>query len=230
MDARYEVKFCCEEHAYSEVLSELRMCTGMRPLHPARRVQSIYLDTHSGRALQDNLAGISDREKIRFRWYGDHMDRAQGQLERKIRSNMLGTKEVAKLTHALDLLGQGRQAFVRKLIAEAPPSWRPHLDAGLEPAQWVTYERDYFTSPDGRIRITMDRDLRTYDLRYRPAIDRVAQAVPARILVIEFKADADEYAALRKLVSKTSLRADRCSKFVLASAPGHGPVPSRFFW
>ena len=39
---------------------------GVRELHAPRVVQSLYLDTPAGRALQENLAGLSERRKLRL--------------------------------------------------------------------------------------------------------------------------------------------------------------------
>ena len=38
--------------------------------HQDRHINSIYFDNIFLKSAEDNLAGISDREKIRLRWYG----------------------------------------------------------------------------------------------------------------------------------------------------------------
>ncbi|MFH1998785.1 MAG: VTC domain-containing protein, partial [Planctomycetota bacterium] len=82
---RYEIKMVCQSQAYPEI----RLCldldpSGLRVLYPPRRVQSLYLDTPEGDVLAENLAGISHREKIRFRWYGDEVRTVRGRLECKV--------------------------------------------------------------------------------------------------------------------------------------------------
>ena len=73
---------------------------GIRTLYPERLVQSLYLDTTHGRALEENLSGLSRREKLRLRWYGPRSDTVAAVLERKCRENSLGWKEVAPVPGA----------------------------------------------------------------------------------------------------------------------------------
>ena len=76
----------CEERARDALIAELNLHPfGFRPLYPSRVVQSVYFDTHGGRAVAENIAGISDRHKLRFRWYGPDAKVVRGRLERKIR-------------------------------------------------------------------------------------------------------------------------------------------------
>ena len=78
---RYELKFACQEAAYERVRSVLHLHpAGIRRLHPTRTVQSIYFDTPFGRALEENRAGVSRRNKLRLRWYGSRTEVAEGVL------------------------------------------------------------------------------------------------------------------------------------------------------
>ncbi|QDU65346.1 VTC domain-containing protein [Engelhardtia mirabilis] len=224
---RYELKMACQESAYSQVQAHLRLDpTAPRVLYPPRRVQSIYLDTTFGRALEENLAGISHREKIRLRWYGDSAVGVRATLERKVRENTLGWKDTLKLAQPLDIEGVDRVAFIRSLRAAVTSPWQQSLDEGLEPVQWIAYQREYLTTADGRIRITIDRELRAVDLRGRWILSSVDPTPIPRVLVIEAKCAPEDYQAAQSLLSRLPFFVDRCSKFVLASDPDHGPVPS----
>ena len=78
---RYEMKFLCWGESGPSILSGLRLhSAAIRRLHPSRSVQSVYLDTADGRAVRDNLDGLSQRTKIRFRWYGTDAACVRGQL------------------------------------------------------------------------------------------------------------------------------------------------------
>jgi len=224
---RYELKMACQESAYSTVQAHLRLDpTAPRVLYPPRRVQSVYLDTTFGRALEENLAGISHREKIRLRWYGDSSTAVRATLERKVRENMLGWKDTLKIEQPLDIAGVDRRTFVESLRAVVTPDWQRSLDTGLEPVQWISYLREYLTTADGRIRITVDRELRAVDLRGRWILGPENPSPIPRVLVIEAKCATQDYDAAQALLSRLPFFVDRCSKFVLASDPEHGPVPS----
>lgn len=224
---RYEVKLVAAELDLARVEAELRLLpAALRPLHPGRLVQSVYLDTHDGRALHDNLAGISSRQKLRLRWYGAAADAVQGQLEYKRRDNGLGDKEVLPLALPVQVLGQGRVAFVRALQQQVGGTWCQRL-SGTEPAQWVRYRREYSASADRRLRVTLDRELCAFDLRFAAVLqDRWPTPLP-RLLVIEIKADAADREAVESWLQGLDLPSGRCSKFVLASLPGEAPLASR---
>lgn len=224
---RYEMKLVTQGMAYKRVLTELRLhkCA-LRTLHPARRVQSLYLDTHDGRAVQENLAGTSDREKVRFRWYGDETGHVRGTLERKIRCNMLGWKETYRYSETVQVEGASRLAFVRSLLKGVPPRFRAALEDGLEPAQWISYTRNYLTTADGIVRVTIDHDIRCSDQRDRAVLSMRYTTPTPNVTIVECKAPQDRYDALRNLLTTMPLVVDKCSKFVIASDPHSAPIVS----
>lgn len=230
-EPRYEIKMLCAELSAPTVLAELGMATsGLRQLFPARLVQSVYLDTHDGRAVADNLAGISDREKIRFRWYGPATRGVHGQLECKRRSNLLGDKDVEKIPAPIDVGGVDRVTFVRSLRAHCSPRWRERISSNLEPAQWIRYRREYRQTADGVVRLTIDRDLQAFDLRDAWLLhDRYPTPLP-RVMIIECKAPVSMRDRVELLLQELPLMVDKCSKFILASAPGHAPIVSLPPW
>jgi len=225
---RYEIKIAGQEASYHR----LRMALEARPeaireLYPERQVQSVYLDSHFGRALEENLAGISHREKLRFRWYGADTSEVSGKLELKVRENMLGWKRTVAVDGTVEVEGTTRTGFVRRLGESVPAAWRERL-AGLEPVQWVSYRRDYLTTADRAVRLTIDRELRTWDQRgSRRLSRRVVEETPrSNAFVLELKCAPDRLTVAEKIVHRLPWSVGRCSKFVLASDPTHGPIPS----
>jgi len=226
---RYELKFVCQESALERVRTVLRLHpAGIRKLHPTRTVQSIYLDTPFGRALDENRAGVSRRDKLRFRWYGEDSELVRGALEHKFRENQLGWKEVAPVAAPVQVQGARRMEFVRELACHVPDRWRGLLEHGLEPVQWIVYRRDYLVTADGRVRITLDRALRTFDQRLRSRLSRTVPTRVPHLLVIELKVHPRDHELARQIVERFPIPIDRCSKFVLASDPVSGPHPSIF--
>lgn len=226
-DLRYEFKLIGEGFLLPELRARLRLHPlGLRPLHHPRRVNSLYLDTHDGRALEENLAGLSHREKVRFRWYGDAARGVRGVLEKKVRHNLLGWKKRTPVEREIDVEGARRRSFVRRLADHVPPAWQAALAAGLEPAQWIRYEREYLATPDGRLRVTLDRDLRASDQRHLVRLSsRWSTPIPD-FTVVECKAGPEDQELVQRLVNDFPLLVDKCSKFVIASSPGEGPLRS----
>ena len=58
-----------------------------------RNVNSIYFDTKNLKYIRDNLCGISNRKKVRVRWYGDSERLNNPVLEIKIKSNFESYKK-----------------------------------------------------------------------------------------------------------------------------------------
>lgn len=221
---RHELKFACEERAYPRVLANLRLLPmALREDHPARVVQSIYWDTFGNRALADNQAGIADRQKLRFRWYGADSTTVQGHLEVKFRRGTLGDKLFCEVPMPVQVRAASRLALQAALCAQLPVEWRMRFD-GQEPVQWIRYVRDYLVSADGRLRVTLDRELVAFDQRTGFLLqDQRATPLP-RLLIVEVKGPDEERAALEQLLQEIGLQPGRCSKFVLASTPADGPA------
>jgi hypothetical protein len=226
-DLRYEVKVVCHASAYPSVRAHLDLCEQVvRRLHPTRRVQSVYLDSHDERALEENLAGVARREKLRLRWYGPGARGVRGTLERKVRVNTLGWKELLHCPDPLDVEGADRTSFMAALRRGADPRWRELLASELGPAQWVAYTREYLTTADGRVRITLDTDLWLCDQRARARLSaRFPTPVP-RLLIVELKAAEDAYDAVQSLMRRFPAPQDKSSKFVLASSPDQTAIAS----
>jgi hypothetical protein len=227
-DLRHELKLVSDEEAYPKLRMALRLDrSAIRTLYPARLVQSLYLDTPSQRALEENLAGLSVREKLRLRWYGAESGVIRAALERKCRENSLGWKEILPLGEPLALAGEKRRSFMAELARRADPLWRVRL-AGLEPAQWVRYSREYFTSADRRVRLTLDRELACFDQR---RLARLADGEPTptpRVLVLELKCAREDLGRAQELLARLPIPLGRCSKFALAASSLSGPLPSQF--
>ena len=152
-DLRYELKLASEVHLYEEVRALLRLhSVGLSPIHHPRKVQSLYFDSSTDEALGDNLAGISHREKIRFRWYGVGTVGVRGRLEKKVRENMQGWKELGEVDGIFNIEGARREELKAEIAAATSPEWRELLSRDLEIVQWISYEREYLATSDGRVR------------------------------------------------------------------------------
>jgi hypothetical protein len=196
-------------------------------LFPPRLVQSLYLDTPFQKALEENLAGLSERAKVRLRWYGPEARAVRAVLERKCRENSLGWKETLPLAEPVTIAGAERRLLVDELRRRSDPRWRARL-AGLEPAQWVRYEREYFTSADLRVRLTLDHALALFDQRRRGRLADDEPTPAPRVLVLELKCAPEHLDGARAILARLPIPLGRCSKFTLAAAHAGGPHASQF--
>jgi hypothetical protein len=225
---RFEVKLLGAEIDHARVLAQLRLLPALlRPLYPERIVQTIYLDTHEAKALEENRAGISPRRKLRFRWYGEASDLVQGQLECKQRENEFLNKDLYVLPSAIAVEGSTRTAFSRALREAVPSRWRQRL-CGREPSQWLRYRRDYLTSADGSLRITVDRGFRACDQRFAFRLTQSRPTPLPALLIVEIKGPPDAQAVIERCLQGIDLQPGKCSKFALASRPGDLAAVQRY--
>jgi len=84
---RLEKKFIIQENNYINFKSYLATNFFKRS-YPDRLVNSIYLDTLNLDDLRDNINGVKNRTKHRFRWYNNNFDSVQ--FEQKNKNNFYG--------------------------------------------------------------------------------------------------------------------------------------------
>lgn len=221
-EPRHEVKFTFPGVEFYNLLYRLEVhSAGLFRPFPHRRVHSIYFDTADGRAVRENLAGQSDRVKLRYRWYGDDPVPASGALEQKRRENELTLKERVVLDRPLPWRGTTRQAFMAAISDQCPAAWRSMLGEGFEPAQHIAYERHYFASRLPGLRVTVDRALQAWDLRDAYILNSTMPTPMPEMVVVECKALPAHLTALRDVTNALPSSRTRCSKYVMATLPGH---------
>ncbi|MFT5284343.1 MAG: hypothetical protein ACI8TQ_000499 [Planctomycetota bacterium] len=229
-DLRYEIKMVCQASSHGELLARVQLSpAGVTKLYPPRQVQSIYFDTLHGRALEENLSGVSHREKVRFRWYGPDRDVVRGKLEQKVRENMLGWKHVIPIDKDIRVTGSNRTQFAKDVLGDLTGFWARTREGNPMPVQWISYQREYYSTSDNLVRITVDRNVETFDQRNRFLLSAKHRTPTPNLLIVEAKCAAEHYDYAKSLLNRLPLRVDKCSKFVIASRPGEAPDASLLF-
>ncbi|WP_291327445.1 polyphosphate polymerase domain-containing protein [Desulfovibrio sp. UCD-KL4C] len=153
---RYERKFIVSQQLESHIESVLTHSRlGFRKLYDKRVVNNIYLDTPMFRFYNENVMGVSDRKKIRIRWYGDATVDGDCQLEIKRKDGMVGRKEIYHVF--LKPSDLRKNNIIRQL--DLPD--RVKIEAqDIYPTLYNRYTRRYFISSDSKFRITIDSDVK----------------------------------------------------------------------
>ena len=163
---RYERKFRIEGVSDREIFHIVKM----NPYHFSevffpRNVNNIYFDTIDKVSYFDNVVGLSDRFKVRIRWYGELFGLIEKPvLEIKIKRNLLGSKYSLKLKPFS--LKQGFSiADILEVLekSDIPELIKRHM-ASLEPTLVNRYSRCYFLSMNKKFRITLDNDLEYFSV------------------------------------------------------------------
>ena len=213
-NARYEIKMTAGALKLDVLRAWIRLpAEGFTQAYPGRRVNSIYFDTLDAHCLQDNLTGVGERAKLRFRWYGEERARVRGQLELKQRANQLIRKQVAPLDIDLDL-GEGSWCdIIRALRQCAPEPFASRLALCGQPLLIVSYWREYYESADHQIRLTLDSDVERYEQLLHAGPNVSLGATFAGRLVVELKAPPHLCRRLSNLLTTWPLRVSRHSKY-----------------
>ncbi len=208
---RYELKYIVTDYSSLEIISFIKR-------HPAhfsevfykRQVNNIYFDTFNFSSFSDNVIGISERLKMRIRWYGKEFGLVKNPvLELKIKNAMVGRKEstnlndffISERTSSNDIIN-----FVKNNRL-TPLSKRTFLLT--RPALMNNYTRRYFISSCGHFRITYDINLTFYSFTGEK---RVPVSIKQNIFEVKF--DKANMLEAKTVMSFFPFRLNKSSKYV----------------
>jgi hypothetical protein len=212
---RYEIKLVCAATWLPQIHALVRLHPeGFRVAYPPRRVNSIYLDTFDADSVDENLSGVGERDKLRWRWYGT-VGMTRSQLELKRKRGMAGWKELCLIGAPFDLKNRTWPeafAFLREHASERFQVWLSRVSCATVINH---YEREYYASWDGQVRLTVDTRQAAYDQRFsnRPNL-RFAAPIPDDVVVIELKTDVRLARRLSEALNAFPFHPYRNSKYV----------------
>jgi len=130
-------------------------------------VNSLYFDTYNFDCFWDKEAGVSNRKKLRFRFYGhDLLPETLVFLEIKQKNNVLVTKDRVKLKMSdcvnenldsalMSNYGNNNDKFLDSLFLFKNTNF-------LKPKLYISYKRKALVGKhDDRFRVTFDYDIKT---------------------------------------------------------------------
>lgn len=202
---RYERKYKIDSIS-AEVVRQIVINhpSSFRKIFPDRTVNNIYFDNSVLAAYFDNVEGVSDRRKLRVRWYGNDIFKIENpKLEIKIKSNQLGRKESYPVNDfQLNDLGNLTQE-----ISAKSKSYKI-----FQPTLINSYLRSYYGTTDGKYRITIDRNLQYFSLLNAKHFTRFQIEDQAVVLELKYDETLDEDAAF--IMQYIPFRYSKSSKYV----------------
>lgn len=215
---RYEIKMVFEGQRLAEARSwVLQHKAAFQVAYPPRQVNNIYFDTEQYSLLQQHLDGVSERAKLRFRWYGTSWQFKSGQLEVKHKQAQLGDKRTFSAQADLDLAQQDWDSLLTDLRDALPAEGALLLD-GMRPSLLNQYQREYYVSMDGAVRLTLDFGLVAFAQTFGCA-PNIAFAEPLRDdVVIELKAPKTAHQQVADALSGFPLYVQQNSKYLTGMA------------
>jgi len=158
---RYERKFLIENHSPCSIEGAVHFHPAQfHRIYPPRFVNNIYLDTPLLRNYRDAVDGISSRLKARIRWYGDLFSMVGAPcLELKGKEGTVCHKSVYPLNGFNFSKGIGTKNISALLLDSGLPAEIYNYLSLMKPVLVNRYRRKYWSSRDGRYRLTLDHKL-----------------------------------------------------------------------
>jgi len=212
---RYEIKFVLDNARLSDAMQWLYNKTTANKTYNNRRVNSIYFDDVGFSSVRDNLAGISQRNKLRLRWYGGQ-ENSIPVFEVKTKNGRLG----CKTSYAIKSIENNLLKLnIDKITSSCIKDLLVHnivFDEYLVPTLQVNYEREYYETYDG-IRITIDQDIQFSDTQLHTTLnENTAFSYPFKVMEIKFEPSMKETVA--ELISPLHITPKRHSKYLVGLA------------
>jgi len=215
--ARQEIKFVANRSDYGKVLQWLKLhALGFSVAYPERTVNNVYFDTHEYTAYAENLAGVSARTKVRYRWYGQNDMPDVGRLEIKRKRNQYGWKVNFDCLEAPWRDGQNWHDVRESILSQSDDTASVWMDQFPFPIMINRYHRHYYLSACGRIRITLDFDQQVWDQRYSDRPSKKRKANLPETFVFECKFDRSQRKLASRILLGLPIRVSRHSKYMNA--------------
>lgn len=204
---RFERKWIFNSNNYLILVNAvIRSNLFFRNQYPQRKVNSIYFDTNNYTSILQNLDGISGKKKIRIRWYGNEKIMTGPVIEIKSKNGFETKKEIIEIKELNNI-----QPFNLNMIYEKLNT-KLNLKKLVLPILTTNYDRQYFVSFDGKIRATIDYNLKSNFLKNLSQIDIIKNFKKICILELKYPTSLDKY--VRHNLKDISLRLTKNSKFV----------------
>ena len=150
---RIEKKFVLGKHK-EDNLEKILITNGFKKYYFPRQINSLYLDTLNYDYAKDNINGVNERKKIRFRWYNDDYENIF--LEEKKKRSFLVSKNVKKVPEKFS-----KQNIIYDLKSYFEKRSNIFNNYNYKLILLTKYFRSYWISHDKKIRATIDKNLQT---------------------------------------------------------------------
>lgn len=217
---RHELKFFMNPQQHRIVSSRLKALATPDPNVGASgeyHIRSLYFDDVNNTALHEKLAGIADRVKYRIRIY--NVEDSVIYFEKKVKFRDYIAKQKIRLSREdCEDIVAGRYEFLHNpgspFKMELYDQFKHHL---LRPRVIVDYVREPYICPNGNVRITFDKELRTglhsVDL-FNKQLSPV-RAMDENFIILEVKYDAYIPDYLKSALQLEGLTRQSASKYVI---------------
>ena len=208
---RQEIKFNTYSIYENNILNWLSL-NNFQEIFKKRHINNIYFDDLNLQCLMANLHGDSTRFKIRLRWYDNHTNKSF--FEIKIKKNIFGYKKIYKIDDIPIYHGISKKRLITLIEKKLPKDISNRLNRFKFIQLVNSYERKYYLSSDKKFRITIDKNIQTFDQRKNGDLNLIHKFFSQNKMVVEIKFQKLYQQKIINLFSDFPLRASKNSKYV----------------
>ena len=217
IDRRYETKFSVSALNRNEIENIIKSHPAIfHKVYFTRNINNIYFDTTDFSSFADNIEGVSDRKKVRIRWYGDLFGECINPvLEIKYKKGFLGWKERHNLPDFnLDLENHFNNKSIFEKLVNNKSFDLYKLDLkSLIPTLLNRYERTYYLSSNKKYRLTLDNKMKFYSIN--PIRDYFKIFTDEEKTIVELKYNQQYADGARGITEHLPFRVTKNSKYVI---------------
>ena len=209
---RYERKFVINNLNLTQILIAIyRSKFFFKNIYVSRKVNSIYFDDVNLSSINENLDGISEKTKIRVRWYGDSQIIKNPILEIKKKREFYVNKETMPLElDNLEFLNSKNLYFLEDYLNNLEFLKKLNLKKKLILVSSTHYKRKYFLSANNLIRATLDDNQMSYSF-LSSKYNNIKKKYSDFILELKYSENIDEF--VKSNIENFSLRLSKNSKY-----------------
>ena len=212
---RYERKFVLSELTSQEIERIIRCHpANFKEIFYERTINNIYFDSLDLKNYHDHLSGSADRFKIRIRWYGKIFGEIKNPvIEIKAKKNELGKKTSFPIKNFV-LDEKFSLEYIQKIFSQSNvPFWLSEELKLYMPVILNSYKRKYFSSNDKRYRLTIDKEVKFYEIRSRNNLF-FRKYKDVDNIIIELKYQLKDFEKAKEITEHFPFRLGAYSKYV----------------
>ena len=215
IDYRYELKFVLDNAGLSHAMQWMCKWTHARKKYNKRKINNLYFDDLDFSSVNENLAGLPNRKKMRIRWYGFEKNTLPF-FEVKGKNGRLVYKNSYPLNSLKNRL---LELNVKEILSQCEKEMRLQqviFDKYFVPTLRVNYDREYYEDLNG-IRITFDENIQFYNsFPYLKLYEMLPVLYPYAVMEIKF--DPHLKTKVDDLIRPLNISPKRHSKYLVGLA------------
>ena len=178
--------------------------------YPVRKVNSVYFDDFLFSSFEESIEGNSIRTKKRLRWYGHSLTKKNAVLEFKKKLGVFSWKELYRNCYCINPIAPKWSDFI---LPQRNDAILPLKKISDIPASIVTYYREYYTSFDNKVRVTIDQNLKTYKQNNLLSPNFKFYRKHLKTIILEIKVSAEDSNLIRDVCRDIPFNSQRFSKY-----------------